>query len=499
MIFASAFPGLDDLATDLEHYYTDRGHREQLLALEAVRSRMGGNEPAVPEIDRRIADLRHRIGTSGFAFDRRFLFRCLSMGHSQFAEIIGARGPNTQINAACASTTQALCGGRGLRIRAGRAPPRGRGRRRRRHQRNQLLPWIGRRLPGLRRRGHGRTSASRRGHRRSTGGRHGMIVGMGAAAIVVESAEAARERGHGSRSARCSAAVTANSAFHGTRLDVAHVATGHGAGRCARPRARGVDRHRRWPRATASSSRTRRTPRRAGAAPPRRSTPCGRSSARAADSDRDRQHEGLHRPRHGRRHRGRRGRQGAGDRRSCRRCPTTGSPDPDLGDLNLSTGRRRTRCGFAVAPGRQPLRLADQRWRLLRRVPGAGRRRGAAPERARATRTGSPTRLAWQRWLGAGERPPRGPAVELVEHRRLRVVDDGPGQRHGPRRRRPSTLQAPVPAVPPPVNGARSRPSRATAVPPSLRHDETPAAEPVAPAPAMPAEPVDGRRPGRWS
>jgi 3-oxoacyl-(acyl-carrier-protein) synthase len=30
------------------------------------------------------------------------------MGHSQFAEYIGARGPNTQINSACASGTQAL-------------------------------------------------------------------------------------------------------------------------------------------------------------------------------------------------------------------------------------------------------------------------------------------------------------------------------------------------------------------------------------------------------
>ena len=30
------------------------------------------------------------------------------MGHSQFAEYIGARGPNTQVNAACASTTQAI-------------------------------------------------------------------------------------------------------------------------------------------------------------------------------------------------------------------------------------------------------------------------------------------------------------------------------------------------------------------------------------------------------
>ncbi len=30
------------------------------------------------------------------------------MGHSQFAEYIGARGPNTHVNAACASTAQAV-------------------------------------------------------------------------------------------------------------------------------------------------------------------------------------------------------------------------------------------------------------------------------------------------------------------------------------------------------------------------------------------------------
>ncbi|HEX6937115.1 MAG TPA: acyltransferase domain-containing protein, partial [Actinomycetes bacterium] len=108
VIFASAFPGYDSFAEDLTRYYTDRGRREQLLALEAVRARMGGSEPVVPELDRRIAELRHLIEVEPFTFDRRFLFRCLSMGHSQFAEIIGARGPNTQINAACASTTQAL-------------------------------------------------------------------------------------------------------------------------------------------------------------------------------------------------------------------------------------------------------------------------------------------------------------------------------------------------------------------------------------------------------
>ena len=41
-------------------------------------------------------------------FDRRFLFQILSMGHSQFAQYIGAQGPNAQANAACASTTQAV-------------------------------------------------------------------------------------------------------------------------------------------------------------------------------------------------------------------------------------------------------------------------------------------------------------------------------------------------------------------------------------------------------
>ena len=41
------------------------------------------------------------------------------MGHSQFAEFIGARGPNTAVNSACASTTQAIAVAEDW-IRAGR-------------------------------------------------------------------------------------------------------------------------------------------------------------------------------------------------------------------------------------------------------------------------------------------------------------------------------------------------------------------------------------------
>ena len=61
---------------------------------------IGGYTPAAAEVDRRLAELRHLLDVEGFAYDRRFIFRCLAMGHSQFAELIGARGPNTQINAA---------------------------------------------------------------------------------------------------------------------------------------------------------------------------------------------------------------------------------------------------------------------------------------------------------------------------------------------------------------------------------------------------------------
>ena len=41
-------------------------------------------------------------------FDRRFLFQVLNMGHAQFAQHTGIRGPNSTINVACASATAAF-------------------------------------------------------------------------------------------------------------------------------------------------------------------------------------------------------------------------------------------------------------------------------------------------------------------------------------------------------------------------------------------------------
>jgi acyl transferase domain-containing protein len=218
VIFASAFPGLDSFADDLNHYHEDRAGRHELATLEDVRARMSAADPAISEVDRRIAELRHTLETKPFAFDRRFLFRALPMGHSQFAELIGARGPNTQVNGACASTAQALTLAEDW-IRAGRC---------RRVvvvsaddcTSDTLLPWTG---SGFLASGAAATDdvvedAALPFDRR----RHGMIIGAGAAALVVESAEAARERGV-RPICEVLATVTANSAFHGTRLDVEHI------------------------------------------------------------------------------------------------------------------------------------------------------------------------------------------------------------------------------------------------------------------------------------
>ncbi|HLK65175.1 MAG TPA: SDR family NAD(P)-dependent oxidoreductase [Bryobacteraceae bacterium] len=222
VIFASVFPGFNRLSDEITRYHSDRARREELAMLEGLRARAvenNGNSTLGQEIERQIAELRVAIDKDAYTFDRRFLFRVLSMGHSQFAEFIGARGPNTQINAACASTTQATAVAEDW-IRAGRC---------RRVvvisaddiTTDQLIDWFG---AGFLASGAAATDevvedAAMPFDRR----RHGMVIGMGAAGFVVESHEAMRERGI-RPICELLGAATANSAFHGTRLDVEHIA-----------------------------------------------------------------------------------------------------------------------------------------------------------------------------------------------------------------------------------------------------------------------------------
>jgi acyl transferase domain-containing protein/acyl carrier protein/NAD(P)-dependent dehydrogenase (short-subunit alcohol dehydrogenase family) len=221
VIFASAFPGYDAFADEMARYYADHERREQLATLESVLARAvegNGHSNLVQEITRRIEELRAAIDKEPYVFNRRFLLRVLPMGHSQFAEFIGARGPNTQINAACASNTQGV----GLAqdwIRAGRC------------SRvivisaddittDHLIDWMGAGFlaTGAAATDEVVTDAAIPFDRR----RHGMLIGMGAAGLVVESAAAARERGI-QPICEVLSTTTNNSAFHATRLDVQHI------------------------------------------------------------------------------------------------------------------------------------------------------------------------------------------------------------------------------------------------------------------------------------
>ena len=221
ILFTSAFPGCDSFAEIISGFYQDRIRRERLedlSSLNELAARMGPDNGVSREIERRMDALHKDIETNTYRFDRRFLFRVLSMGHSQFAEYIGARGPNTSTNGACASGTQAV----GLAcdwIRTGRC------------KRviiisadditsDNLMGWFG---SGFLASGSAATDAvvedaatpfDRR--------RHGLLIGMGASAIVMESLESAQERGI-RPICDVMGSVVANSAFHGTRLDVNHI------------------------------------------------------------------------------------------------------------------------------------------------------------------------------------------------------------------------------------------------------------------------------------
>ncbi|RMG21540.1 MAG: SDR family NAD(P)-dependent oxidoreductase [Methanobacteriota archaeon] len=223
IIFASAFPGYDSLVKDLSEFYQSKFAGEALDVLRKVYGeiirKLGDKEDYrdfISFLEENLDELeKHR---SVYQFNRKFLFKILSMGHSQFAQLIKAYGPNTQTNAACASTTQAV----GIAqdwIRAGRCKrviiigaddASG----------DQLFEWIG---SGFLASGAATTKAKvseaalpfdRR--------RHGMIIGMGAVGLVVETESEAKRRGI-KPIVKILGTYYSNSAYHGTRLDVNHI------------------------------------------------------------------------------------------------------------------------------------------------------------------------------------------------------------------------------------------------------------------------------------
>jgi acyl transferase domain-containing protein/NAD(P)-dependent dehydrogenase (short-subunit alcohol dehydrogenase family)/acyl carrier protein/phosphopantetheinyl transferase len=221
--FAAGLEALRDAGIPLQRTYKVSASGKQVpqgwQLPEALRDGTGVIfASAFPGYDNLIQKIANGGDDGEGRFDRRFLFQVLAMGHSQFAQLIGARGPNTSVNAACASTTQAVELADDW-IRLGRC------------ERvviisaddvtsDALLPWIG---GGFMAAGAATThDVVEEAALPFDARRHGMILGMGAAAIVLETAAAADARGIVPLAEHLGGVVV-NSAFHGTRLDVDHI------------------------------------------------------------------------------------------------------------------------------------------------------------------------------------------------------------------------------------------------------------------------------------
>ncbi|RME26831.1 MAG: acyltransferase domain-containing protein, partial [Deltaproteobacteria bacterium] len=214
IIFASAFPGYEQFAREMERRHEDELLRVQIEQLERIVEEVG----PIHAVTRRLEQLR-KMRREPFGLDRKFIFRALSFGHAQLAELIGARGPNVQVNAACSSTTLAVAMASDW-IRLGRC---------RRVlvvgaddvTNPTLAPWL---VGGLLATGAVTSEAElEKAALPFDRRRNGMIPGMGAVGLVVEEAESCSERGMVGI-ARILGTVLANSAFHGSRLEPDHIA-----------------------------------------------------------------------------------------------------------------------------------------------------------------------------------------------------------------------------------------------------------------------------------
>ncbi len=274
---------------------------------------------------------------------------------------------------------------------------------------------------------------------------------MGAAAFVVESPQSAAERGL-QPICEVLASVTANSAFHGTRLDVDHVGQVMES-LITTAEARGIDRTQIAPQTVFVSHETY-TPARGGSAAAEINA-LRRVFGDAASSIVITNTKGF--TGHA---------MGAGiedvvaikalETGIVPPVPNYKEPDPELGTLNLSVG--------GAYPVNYALRLAagfgsQIAMTLLRWTPMPDGRRRTPSELGYAYRIVD--KAAWERWLA--DAAGRAGAVLEVDHRRLRIVDAGAPSAAPAAPSVPEAPAAPVPA--PAAPEAPAAPSTPTADP----------------------------------
>ncbi len=214
VVFGSAFPGVDRLIDDVSRHIASKQAGRAAQYLRDLAKELGGTGA-----EKLIAKATELDGEAAlYQFNRKFLFRVLAMGHAQLAQTILAQGPNTQVNAACASGTQAIgiasdwiANGRCERVVVVTADD---------VTQESMLPWF---AAGFLAAGAATVEADVTKAAVPFGaGRNGMILGAGAAAFVLERDSSVAARGMVPL-VDVVATHIGNSAFHGTRLDSTYI------------------------------------------------------------------------------------------------------------------------------------------------------------------------------------------------------------------------------------------------------------------------------------
>ena len=222
VIFASAFPGYDALIDEINRYFKDKyensSKRELVKIYEGIITKIKDENAKIELTDWFNKNYSNFKTSKKYEFNAAFLFRVLSFAHAQFAQAIRAKGPNTAINAACASSTQAMGiaedwiktrrAKRVIIISADNTTS------------PNMLPWI---LSGFLISGAATTKENiAEAALPFDNRREGLIVGSGASAIVMEDIESVKKRGMEPIVEILETKIV-NSAFHGSRLHPAHI------------------------------------------------------------------------------------------------------------------------------------------------------------------------------------------------------------------------------------------------------------------------------------
>ena len=135
VVYASSFPAMDAAVGEVMRFLRSKtvaaqsaeklvfALRNRLVRASPDRELAEDDEAAFARLLSRVREVEGPSSSSGgaddssvsstastgpYEFDRKFLFRVLVLGNAQLAQLAGCRGPNTQTNAACAGTTQAI-------------------------------------------------------------------------------------------------------------------------------------------------------------------------------------------------------------------------------------------------------------------------------------------------------------------------------------------------------------------------------------------------------